>query len=198
MPIYFVTSNSDKRAEFERIFNNHSIKNVKIEHTRLDSVEIQDTVEEISLNKCEQFVKSLSHNMDTTTGGILCEDVSLEFNVLKGMPGPYIKWFNESLGPQGLFDMIKDRDDHTAVATCCYTYYDFETNRSRQFLGQSDGIIVSPRGNNKLGWDEIFEPLGQPTNNKLTFAEMSRFVKDSYSHRAMAILQFIDYLNLKK
>lgn len=34
-------------------------------------------------------------------GPVLIEDTCLCFNALGGMPGPYIKWFLEKIGPEG-------------------------------------------------------------------------------------------------
>ena len=37
---------------------------------------------------------------------VICEDTSLGFNSLKGLPGPYIKWFLEKLGHEGLNNLL--------------------------------------------------------------------------------------------
>ncbi|CAF4242594.1 unnamed protein product, partial [Rotaria magnacalcarata] len=38
-------------------------------------------------------------------GPVLVEDTSLCFNALHGLPGPYIKWFLDKLGHDGLNKM---------------------------------------------------------------------------------------------
>lgn len=39
-------------------------------------------------------------------GSSLIEDTSLEFHALGGMPGPYIKWFQERLKSVGLWRIL--------------------------------------------------------------------------------------------
>lgn len=189
MTIVFVTGNENKKAEFYRIVGIENIKKYNIRHHKEDSVKIQDTVEKISHNKCMQFVKKIT-NYESDIQGVICEDVSLEFNALNGLPGPYIKYFINDLGLQKLYNLIANKDDHNAVAICCYTFFNCKHTIYKQFIGKTHGTIVAPRGDNKIGWDEIFQPNG----SNLTFAEMSREEKDKYSHRADAINQFLGYI----
>lgn len=49
-------------------------------------------------------------------GPVLTEDTSLCFNAHKGLPGPYIKWYLEKLGPDGLARMLDSYDDKTGYA----------------------------------------------------------------------------------
>ncbi len=39
-------------------------------------------------------------------GAVMVEDTSLCFNAYKGLPGPYVKWFLQKVGPEGLFRML--------------------------------------------------------------------------------------------
>ena len=52
----------------------------------------------------------------------MTEDTSLCFNALGGLPGPYIKWFLEKLGHDGLNRMLAGFDDKTAYAQCIFAY----------------------------------------------------------------------------
>jgi inosine triphosphate pyrophosphatase len=47
---------------------------------------------------------------------VMIEDVSLCFNAMKGLPGPYIKSFLDKLGREGLYKMISGFEDRTAYA----------------------------------------------------------------------------------
>ncbi len=49
---------------------------------------------------------------------------------------------------------------------------------------------MPPRGDNKFGWDPIFEPEGY----NLTFAEMEKEEKNKISHRYRAIDSFMKSL----
>jgi inosine/xanthosine triphosphate pyrophosphatase family protein len=39
-------------------------------------------------------------------GAVMVEDTSLCFNALGGLPGPYIKWFLEKTGHEGLNNLV--------------------------------------------------------------------------------------------
>ena len=38
---------------------------------------------------------------------VFCEDTSLCFKAMKGLPGPYIKWFLDSVGLDGNFNLFR-------------------------------------------------------------------------------------------
>ena len=99
----------------------------------------------------------------------LIEDVSLCFNALKGLPGPYIKWFVEDLKLEGLSKILTAYDDKRAVAKVIYAYgerdkdgkatepsksplddsFSSETRpfllHSELFTGTAEGTIIMPR-----------------------------------------------------
>lgn len=196
MLVYFVTSNENKIKEFKRIVDFHTIKDLEIKTYKFDSIEIQGSVTDISRNKCEQVVKYISeYPLTEQADGILVEDVGLEFNALNGLPGPYIKYFSEDLGPMGLYELVEHKDDKTAQAVCVYTYYDIEAMTYTQHIGRTNGTIVSPRsGPENFGWDSIFMPVSNNNANTQTYAEMSRVIKDIFSHRRKAITEWLKYL----
>ena len=49
-------------------------------------------------------------------GPCLVEDTSLQFHALGGMPGPYIKWFQDSLKSSGLYNILAAYDE--GITTC--------------------------------------------------------------------------------
>jgi len=58
------------------------------------------------------------------------------------------------------------------------------------FVGRTEGRIVLPRGPKDFGWDPVFLPDGFDQ----TFAEMSKDVKNSISHRRRALNKLNEYL----
>ena len=50
-------------------------------------------------------------------GAVIVEDTCLCFKAMKGLPGPYIKWFLDKLGHDGAFLALCC--GHTAVITYC-------------------------------------------------------------------------------
>ena len=55
---------------------------------------------------------------------VLVEDTSLGFHAYKGLPGPYIKWFLEKLGHDGLNKMLVGFGDTSAFAQCTFAFSD--------------------------------------------------------------------------
>ena len=55
---------------------------------------------------------------------LIVEDTSLCYNALKGLPGPYIKWFLKKLKPEGLFKLLHGFEDKTAYSQCIVAYVD--------------------------------------------------------------------------
>ena len=71
---------------------------------------------------------------DLIQGPCVVEDTCLCFNALKGLPGPYIKWFLKSIGPEGLFKMLQGFDDHSAYAMATLAYTDSSSENGVQLF----------------------------------------------------------------
>ncbi|KOS41360.1 hypothetical protein ACN38_g7777 [Penicillium nordicum] len=71
--------------------------------------------EEIARDKCRKAAIAVN-------GPVLTEDSALEFRALKGLPGPYIKWFYSALGDDGLCKLLAGFDDKTATAACTFAF----------------------------------------------------------------------------
>lgn len=71
-----------------------------------------------------------------------CNFSGLCFNALKGLPGPYIKWFLDKLGPEGLHAMLAGFKDKTAEAVCTFAYSPVEDGEVKLFQGRTQGTIV--------------------------------------------------------
>lgn len=66
----------------------------KVVNQDVDLPEYQGEPDDVARSKCELAASKVK-------GPVLTEDTSLCFNALKGMPGPYIKWFLGKIGPEG-------------------------------------------------------------------------------------------------
>eukprot|EP00267_Zea_mays_P047653 XP_020400133.1 inosine triphosphate pyrophosphatase [Zea mays] len=116
-------------------------------------------------------------------GPVLVEDTCLCFNALKGLPGPYIKWFLEKIGHEGLNNLLKAYEDKSAFAMCIFSLALGPGEEPITFVGKTAGKIVSARGPNDFGWDPVFQPDGF----EQTYAEMPKSVKNEISHRGKAL-----------
>ena len=120
----------------------------------------------------------------------MVEDTSLGFDTMGGLPGPYIKWFLEKLGHDGLNAMLAGFDSKAAKAVCLFAFTEGAGQEVHVFEGVTAGRIVPPRGDNRFGWDPIFEPEGFDQ----TYAQMPKETKNSISHRYRALDKLRSFL----
>jgi len=155
MPLYFITGNAGKFREVKAIIP-------EIEQLGLDLDEIQ------SLDPQVVIEHKLAQAAAQHDGEFIVEDSSVGFNCLNGFPGTLIKWFYDSLGPDGIADMIHRYEDHSAYAIVTIGYRD-PAGSTHFFKSQYSGKIVRPQGEGGFGWDSIFVADGQTrTNAQLT------------------------------
>lgn len=82
-----------------------------VETCDINLPELQEDPIKICIEKCRLAAKY-------TQGPVLVEDTSLCFGALQGMPGPYIKYFLETLGNDGLWKLVEPFEDRSAYAVC--------------------------------------------------------------------------------
>ncbi|KAH9308230.1 hypothetical protein KI387_036141, partial [Taxus chinensis] len=115
--------------------------------------ELQGEPEDISKEKARLASRQVN-------GPVLVEDTCLCFNALKGLPGPYIKWFLEKIGHEGLNNLLHAYEDKSAYALCIFSLCLGPDSEPLSFVGKTEGKIVPPRGPLNFGWDPIFQPDG--------------------------------------
>mmetsp|Transcript_18984 Transcript_18984/g.19100 ORF Transcript_18984/g.19100 Transcript_18984/m.19100 type:complete len:232 (+) Transcript_18984:97-792(+) len=149
--VTFVSSNEMKIREVKQILGDSLPMQLRFENLELD--EPQATPISISQAKCRQAASMCN-------GPVIVEDTSLCFNALNGLPGPYIKWFYEAVGNEGLAKMLNGFEDKTAYAQCVLSYCSGpgpdKGRNIKTFVGSVDGNIVPPDGPAGFGWDPIF------------------------------------------
>ncbi len=121
-------------------------------------------------------------------GPIIVGDIAAGLVKLKGLPGPFIKFFETQLGADALFKLATKSGD-AAIVTCTVAYFDGSTLISVR--GEITGTVVSARGNRGFGFDLCFVPDGAAK----TFAEMTAAEKDSLSHRSKAVAELVRQLH---
>lgn len=122
--LVFVTSNMKKLAEVKQI-----LTDFEVTHHKLDLLEVQGTYKEVVTAKVKQAYEQLKCP-------VLVEDTSLCFNALGGLPGPYIKYFLENLGPTGLHKLLAGYEDKTANAVCIFAYLEDPNTEPVLFEGK--------------------------------------------------------------
>jgi len=187
--ITFVTGNKKKVEEIQRLLQDGSggVIPYQITNRKLDLPELQGEPEEIAIEKCKLAATQVD-------GPVLIEDTSLCFNSLNGLPGPYIKWFLEKTGHDGLNNLLANYEDKGAYAQTIFSLWlDGEVHL---FVGKTDGNIVPARGALDFGWDPIFEPIEGEGGR--TYAEMTKDEKNRISHRGKAFLKLKSFLIKEK
>lgn len=124
-------------------------------------------------------------------GACVVEDTSLEFSALGGMPGPFIKWFQDSLGCEGLYKTLIGFEDKRATAVCTLAFCSYPHADPVLFTGRCSGKIVEPVPGRGFGWDAIFVPDGEEE----PFSCMSTEKKCELSHRSKAVMQWAEWLD---
>ena len=177
MSLYFITGNQNKVAEMKSIIPD-------IEQMEIDLPEIQDIdPREIIKAKLEEALKHHS-------GPFIVEDTSLVVNSMNGLPGPFIKWFLQSVGIDGIWKMTSVFGETDAKAQAIIGYAK-DSDNIQFFEGSVLGKIVEPRGEARFGWDPIFQPEGF----EKTFAEMTPEEKNAISHRKQAATKLKEFLS---
>lgn len=184
--ITFVTGNKKKVEEIKRILMDGDDElPFEITNQKIDLPELQGDPLDIAREKCRLAAKAVN-------GPVLTEDTSLCFNSLNGMPGPYIKWFLEKCGHEGLNSMLDGFDDRSAYAQTVMAFATGPDQPIEIFDGRTDGNIVPARGSLDFGWDPVFEPL---EGGGKTYAEMTKAEKNAISHRARSMGKLQAYLH---
>ncbi len=197
--ITFVTGNKNKLVEVRRLLTTGSSDDddersspllaYDIDDARLDLPEFQGTPRDIAIEKCRMASRSLGT-------AVITEDTSLCFRGLNDLPGPYIKWFLDGLGHDGLYKLLTGCGDYRAYAQTIVAYAPGPDMDVLLFEGTTEGRIVPPRGERTFGWDPIFEPTEdeQGIGRSRTYAEMTLDEKNAISHRGRAFRNLREFL----
>lgn len=148
MNVTFITGNQQK-ADFLTKYLGYEVK-----HQKLDLDEIQSLdLHQVANHKVRQAYEEMK-------SPVLIEDVALTFNALGKLPGPFIKWFEEEIGLEGLCRLLDNYRDRSSIAEVTYAFFDGKDPVF--FEGQVRGTITdTPRqGPNSFGWNSIFIPNG--------------------------------------
>ena len=191
--VTFVTGNAKKLEEVKSILKLAStdeedkggkMMKINLISRSIDLPELQGDPIDIAKEKCLLASREIE-------GPTLVEDTSLCFNALKGLPGPYVKWFLEKTGLDGLNNMLLAYEDKTAYAQCVFAYCEGGEKNAEEvevFVGRTNGRIVKARGKTEFGWDAVFEPDEQrDVDDKKTYGEMEKEEKNAISHRFRAL-----------
>lgn len=174
--IYLVTGNHNKLKELRQVFPAEvELESIKLE---LDEIQTLDS-HELVRHKLRQAYENLGKP-------VIVEDVSAELANLNGLPGPFIKFFEQRLGQEALYVL---GGEGTAVKIVCTMGY-FDGTREIIVDGVLNGVVTAPRGEHGFGFDSVVVPEGYDK----TCAELGDDIKNTLSHRHHAALLMAERL----
>jgi non-canonical purine NTP pyrophosphatase (RdgB/HAM1 family) len=168
--IYFVTGNKNKADYLSRHLG-ITVKHIKLDLDEIQSLDLNKIVE----HKARQAFQKIKKP-------VIVEDVSLEFEGLGGLPGPFVRFFIDNTPLEAVCSMVGE--NRRAVAKCVFGYYDGAI--LKLFKGSLPGFVSrAPAGDGGYGWDKIFVPQGykitraqlSPEEDKKTYLKMKPFAK---------------------
>lgn len=176
MPIHLITSNPNKLVELKAVFPS----DLSLMSTELDLDEIQTLdLRKIVKHKLLQAYKEVGEP-------VIVEDVSTELENLNGLPGPFIKFFEQKLGKGALYK-LSDKGT-PVIIRCIMGYYDGKNEHIVE--GILNGSISEPKGEQGFGFDFVIIPAGYTK----TMSELGQELKNTISHRYLAAKQMSEYL----
>lgn len=147
--ITFITGNQ-KKADYLAKYLGFPVKHVKLDLDELQSLDLKVIVEH-KVRQAYEKIKS----------PVIVEDVSLEFEGLKGLPGPFIRFFVDNLSKADICSLVNGKS-RKVIARSVFGYFD--GREVKLIEGALEGVVAEkPAGEGgyaKVGWDDIFIPNG--------------------------------------
>lgn len=169
---------------------------------------LADKLEIVSLNELGCF-DDIPETADTLEGNALikaqyiyekfgldcfADDTGLEVDALGGEPGVYSARYagEDSNAQNNMHKLLKNLGENSNRTAHFRTVIALiEGDEIRYFEGKINGeIAYEPRGDAGFGYDPIFIPEGY----NISFAEIGAEVKNTISHRALAVGKLTEYL----
>lgn len=97
-------------------------------------------------------------------------DSSLCLLGLGGLPGVYVRWFDESIGAERFFDLTRNVTDRRAKISCSIAYCEPE-HEPMVFTGSTDGTLPDEVGSQGSFIDRLFVP-GELNELQLNLGEL--------------------------
>ncbi len=162
--IYFVTTNKTKFSKLEHSFQESSAT-LKQYNCALNELQTMDKTEIIK-DKLQQAKKLLPGKE------IIVDDRGFYISALRGFPGPLIKPVLDSIGIQGLLQLLQHKEDRQACFICAIGYYD--GTHDHYFFDEEAGVIVTkPRGENTREWTDLHFIFSSESFPDKTLAQLS-------------------------
>jgi len=211
----FITGNKTKFKEVQAVLTPIKIKQVNIDLVEIQELDPRKIIEHklrgAFKHRRGEFIQHLpkipsgllrgrmglkietSVEFDDEGAGFIIDDSSLYLKCFDyKLPGPLVKWFNDSIGSKGYANLVKRMGENRAKAKTIIGYA--KNPKSILFFeGNLNGKVVAPRGTYNFGYDPIFVADGK----RETLSQTKAKGDFESSPRGIAVLKLKKYL-LKK
>lgn len=192
MELIIASNNEGKVAEYKDILEPYGFEvfSQSEKGINIEVAETGSTFEENALLKAKAV-------FDLTGGCVLSDDAGLIVEALNGEPGIYSARYKgletEKERREAILKQLENKDNRTARFECCICFID-EYGKTNLFKGVWNGCIAfEEEGTNGFGYDSIF--ISEDSNGKTT-ASLPISFKETFSHRAKAVKQLMEYMNM--
>ena len=178
--IVIASENKEKIKETQQILTNFKIISLKELEINIDFEESENTFKKNAIKKAQTIAKKLE--------GKLCiaDDSGIQIEYLNGFPGVYTKrWHNGTDRERNLAIIEKLKGVPKEQRKITFITAIALSNGIKTICkeGKIEGLVGEKvRGNNRFGFDEIFE-----LKNGQTLAELSQEEKNKISARKIAL-----------
>jgi inosine triphosphate pyrophosphatase len=175
-----ITGNANKAEQFSKYLG------IPVEHQKLDLDELQSVhLIEVIEHKAKQAYHLIKKP-------VVVDDVAFEIEALNGLPGPFIKFFEEVLGLEKISELVHKYDNHKVTVRMMLGFYDGKEFKAVD--GFTHGIVSSKvLGEGGFGFDRIYIPEGY----EKTRGEMTDEEYDETNHRRIAVKKLKEFLEEK-
>ena len=191
MELIFATHNQNKVEEITAILPPViEIKSLRDINFKNEIYETSKTLQGNALIKARTIFNQFKRNC-------FADDTGLEVEVLNGDPGVLSARYagNQNIAINNINKLLRKLKNHDNRKAQFRTVIALIYDRNEYFFeGIIKGkIIREAKGNNGFGYDPIF----QPENYFLSFAQLDKEEKNKISHRAKAFRKLINFLKGK-
>ena len=192
MKLIFASHNEHKTTEIRQLLP------PDIQLLSLNDLNYHDEIEESAATLEGNALLKATHVFTLFKLPCFADDSGLEVEALDNRPGVYSARYagepkNDDRNIAKLLDDLKESTNRSARFRTVITLILPTTSLS--FEGIIEGKIThEKKGSNGFGYDPVFQPI----ESSITFAQMSMEQKNTISHRALALEKMISFLSLNK
>jgi XTP/dITP diphosphohydrolase len=192
MKLIFASHNEHKTTEIRQLLP------PEIQLLSLNDLNYHDEIKESAATLEGNALLKATHVFTLFKLPCFADDSGLEVEALDNRPGVYSARYagepkNDDRNIAKLLDDLKESTNRSARFRTVITLILPTTSLS--FEGIIEGEIThEKKGSNGFGYDPVFQPI----ESSITFAQMSMEQKNTISHRALALEKMISFLSLNK